>query len=153
MLDELSKKNNIVIGPDVDDWSRQPRQTLSAFMAFIEVGTLNAQKLLMQRTKALQETRLLLEDEKLRLDDIKVEIQETFFMLSSKKDLSEDDVKREIKKYDKPRADVEEYSSRYTELRSATEGQLEGQKRALDNIAKLKERLEQSRDTIFQDHA
>ncbi len=153
MLDELSKKNNIVIGPDVDDWSRLPRQTLSAFMAFIEVATLNAQKLLMQRSKALQETRLLLEDEKLRLDDIKVEIQETFFMLSSKKDLSEDEVKREIKKYDKPRADVEEYSSRYTELRSATEGQLEGQKRALDNIAKLKERLEQSRDTIFQGHA
>jgi small-conductance mechanosensitive channel len=151
VLEEAAKKNNIVLGPDIDDWSREPRQTPTAYLGLLEVGALNAEKLELQRTKSMHETRLILEDEKLRFDDIKVEIQETFYMLSSKKDLSEDDVRKEIKKYDKPRAEVEEHTSLYTELRSSSEAQLETQKRALDNITKLKTRLEQSKDTIFKD--
>jgi len=149
-LDVLSKNDAIALGSDIDDWSRAPRQTPDAYLALIEVAALNSEMLQMQRMKALQETRLILEDEKLRFDDIKVQIQESFYLLSSKKDLSEDDVKREIKKYDKPRAEVEENSTLYTELRSGIEAQLEGQKRALDNIIKLKERLSQSKNTIFR---
>lgn len=150
-LNALSKKNNVPLGTDLDEWSRAPRQTLTAYMAFLQVGALNSEALQVKRNKYLQETRLVLEDEKLLLDDIKVEVQESFYLLSSKKDISEEDIKREIKEYDKPRAEVQENFSLYTELRNAAEAQLEIQKRALENIGKLKNRVDQSQDTIFKD--
>lgn len=151
--DELGKKDKIVLGPDIDDWSREPRQSIEAYMAFVEFSALNAEMLELQSAKALHETHLALEDEKLRFETIKVDVQESFYLLSSKKDLSDDDIKREIKKYDKPHAEVEEYTSLYTELRSGTEAKLEAQKRALDRIGKLKERLPQQKTTIFRNHA
>lgn len=150
-LEALSKKNNVPLGLDLDDWSRESRQTVASYLAFIEVADLNSQLLLVRRQKHLDETRLVLEDEKLRLDDIKVEVQESFYMLSSRKDISEDDVKREIKEYDKPRAEVQENFSLYTERRNSTEIQLEYQKRALENVRKVKERVEQNKDTVFKD--
>lgn len=151
-LADLSKKDKVALGADIDDWSREPRQSLDAYMTFIDVASLNAEMLQLQSMKALYETRLVLEDEKLRLESIKVEVQESFYLLSSKKDLSDDDIKREVKKYDKPHAEVEEHVSLYTELRSGTEAKLEAQKRALDAINKLKDRLTQQKNTIFRSH-
>lgn len=151
--EELSKKDKVTLGPDIDDWSREPRQILEGYMSFIEVASINAEMLQLQSMKALDETLLALEDEKLRAESIKVDVQESFYLLSSKKDLSDDDIKREIKKYDKPHAEVEEYTSLYTELRSGTEAKLESQKRALDRINKIKERLNQQKNTIFRNHA
>jgi small-conductance mechanosensitive channel len=150
--EELSKKDKIPLGADIDDWSREPRQSLEMYMAFIQVASLNTEMLQLQSMKALHETRLALEDEKIRLDSVKVEVQESFYLLSSKKDLSEDDIKREVKEYDKPRAEVEEHTSLYTELRSGTEAKLESQKRALDAIIKLKERVTQHKNTMFRSH-
>lgn len=152
-LDDTSKNNKILLGADIDDWSREPRQTVEAYVAYIEVAALNADVLRLHSMKAFQESRLALEDEKLRLEDVKVEIQGSFYLLSSKKDLSEDDIKRELKKYDKPRAEIEEYTSLYTELRSGNDLKLESQKRALDTIAKLKDRLLQYKNTIFKGYS
>lgn len=152
-LEALSKKNNVLLGPDIDEWNRAPRQTVAAYLALFEVGALDSEVLQVKSTKALHETLLVLEDERFLLDEIKVKIQESFYLLSSKKDLSEDDIKREIKEYDKPRAEVQEKLSLYTELRNGTETQLEVQKRALDNITKLKDRVERSKDALFKNDA
>lgn len=150
--DTISKQKNIALAQNIDDWSYEPRQSAEAYVSFLETAYANSQYLLLKRKIHLQDTLLLLEDEKDRNEEIKVEVKESFYILSVGRYRSEDDVKQELKSYDSPRAEIQANASLLTEKRTSTEAQLEMQKRALENIKKIREQIEQNKDGIFKDN-
>lgn len=149
----LSKRYNISLGNDLDEWTLEPELTIEAYIGLFELGNLNDQILLLKRKRDLLEAYKALEAEKLHYEAVKIEIMDSFRKMATRKFASEEDITQAIKKYDALKAETNANLSLFTNKENIVRELLEIQNRALNNIAKRREGLQQQKEKRFKLHA
>ncbi len=150
-LETISKRYNIALGPDLDGWVTTPRRSAAAYLALAQVGTLNDGLLLNKRKKELLEAQLALEEEKLRDETLRINVKDSFFKRVNSRFHTEDEVSREIKKYEAPKAENKANFALYKERQNNITAQITAQKKALENLKAKVQAAESERYSIFKD--
>ena len=150
-LDTLSKRYNITQGIELDEWAKDPKRTSAGYLALAQVGVLNDEVLVTKRKKDLLEAQLALEDEKLRVEALRIDVKNTFFKTANSLFTTEETVGSEIKKYqvqkDENKTNLAAYKERLNNLTSL----IGAQKKALENLAIKQQMAQQERNGIFKD--
>lgn len=148
-LDSLLEQTSITLGPDVDDWSREPASTAQGYFELFEVASLNTSILLLQRQREFIEAQRVLGDRILKEEAVDLDIKGTFQRLITHR-LTTDEIVQEKKKYEalKARAKADEVS--LTTQKGEAEVHLERQKKAAMHIANKRQVLRSQRSTIFK---
>jgi len=149
-LEALSKRFNVSLGFDLDDWSREPKQTVEGYLALLEVGSLNDEVLLARLEKELLEARMDLEKERLDQESLLVTIQETYFKITSNRFKSVEEITREIDKYEMLKARALSAVSKFEGKKITAADRLDIQKKALGNIKALRKAVENQSDLLFK---
>ena len=145
-MQDLSKRYGISLGRDITDWTREVPQSVTAYLAYCDVATLQTQIHTYQRRQELLEAQIELEDEKLKDKNLNLLVKETY----NKRFSTEEAIVAEIKKYEGPRAESQAGLSRSKERMSAVTDQISVQKKIVDNIQAMRENLEKQRDVLFR---
>ena len=151
-LETLSKRYNIPLGGDLDEWSRDPKLTAGGYITYIQVATLNEQLLLLKRKKELIEAQNSLEDEKIRYEEVRIAAEETFYKVATGKFISEEDVTKERKRYTTFNAETKANQALFKERQNTLVLLLNLQKKALENIKDKKAFVEAERLGVFRNH-
>jgi len=139
-LESTAKRLGVALSKELDDWSKQPRKTVSSYLALFQVGVLNSQVLLLNAKREQQEALLGFENERLHQEKVRVDIKESFFKVASRSFRSEEDILKEIKKYEAPRAEVNANAALYKDKKAAIGDALNAQKKAYENVkARIKD--------------
>lgn len=148
----VSTSFNITLGREIDDFTKDPAQTVDAYLAFCSVTRANVDVLLLKSKIDLVDVHITLEDEKLRYSSIAIEAKQTYYNITMGKLTSEDDIRREINKYVTPSAEAKSTGLRYKEKIAQT-GELLGiQKGVIDAIVRHKQELVGLKRTVFKTH-
>lgn len=150
-LETLSKRYNIPLGPELDEWGKDPKKTPNGYVALAQVGTLNDEVLLIKRKKELLEAQLALEEERLRDEALRIGVKESFYKMVNSRFNTEDEVAREIKKYDTPKAENKANFALYKERQNTVSTLITAQKKALENLKARLQSAEQDKAIIFKD--
>ncbi|MFI5333356.1 MAG: mechanosensitive ion channel domain-containing protein, partial [Candidatus Babeliales bacterium] len=151
-LEELSKRNSIAVGLDIDEWTREPIKTISGHVSFFEVADLNDHILLIQRKKDLFEAQMSLEDEKIRQETIHIGVKHSFYKIVARKFSVDDEIKQEVKSYDAPKAETKANLSLFKERKNGAQHHLNQQKKALENVLERRRNLHDQRNGLFKGH-
>jgi len=149
-LEELSKRYNVPIDRDIDEWSRTPKRSVNSYIALCEVGVANDQLMLIKRRKDLQEAQLALETEKLRYESTVIDIKQTYYKITARKFVTEDELGQEIKRYDSVKAESQANLSKFKERKNAETDLLVMENRALENIRLWREEVQSQKDSLFK---
>lgn len=150
-LETISKRYNIVLGPELDEWEKLPKRSAAAYLALAQVGTLNDELLLNKRRKELLEAQLALEDETLRDETLRNNVKESFSKMVGSRFNTEDDVNRELKKYDTSKAENKANYALYKERQNNITALITAQKKALENLKAKQQAAENEKNSIFKD--
>lgn len=150
-LETVSKRYNIALGAELDEWAKDPKRSAASYLALAQVGTLNDELLLIKRKKELLEAQLALEEEKLRDETLRINVKDSFFKMVSSRFNTEDDVTREIKKYEVPKAENKANVALYKERQNNVATLITAQKKALENIKTKLQAAESEKNTVFKD--
>lgn len=152
-LDQLSKEKNITLGKDLDDWMREPRNTMQSYLAVAEVGTINAYVLLLKRELEKSQAAITLEDEKFNFRSVKSKAKESYYRISERKFFSEEDITQEIESYKIQKTEVANTISHYKERLNALADQLGQQKKIVDTIKAWRDGFIRQQELLFSDYA
>lgn len=150
-LETLSKRYNIALGADLDEWGKDPKKTPNGYVALAQVGTLNDEVLLIKRKRELLEAQLALEEERLRDEALRIGVKESFYKMVNSHFTTEDEVVREIKKYETPKAENKANFALYKERQNTVTALITAQKKALENLKTRLQAAEQEKSGIFKD--
>ncbi len=148
-LEALSKRYNIPLNIELDEWSREPRQTITGYGALAQVGILNDEVLVMKRKKEFLEAQLALEDEKLRDEALLINVKDAFFKTTNSLFTVEEHVNSELKKYQLQKDENKTNYALYKEKLNALASMITSQKKALDNLAIKMQAAEGAKTTVF----
>lgn len=151
-LQKLAARTGIAINFDLDEWNKQGKEDVESYLAFFEMGSLNDSLLLLHRKKDFIEAEIALEDETIRQEASQIDIKSSFHKVTARKFTSEDETNQERKKYDTPRADIKATLALFKERKTTDQERLNRQKKALNNLKDLRQRLQEKKNTIFKGH-
>lgn len=148
-IDSLIQKSSIMLGPDIDDWSKEPVQSAHGYYDLFEIAGLNTSISLLQRQREYVELQRTLADRILKEETIYLDIKKTFQKLISHK-LTTDEIIYEKNKYEgiNTRAKADLISC--TAQKGEADVYLERQKKALVNINNKRQTLRTQRSIIFK---
>jgi small-conductance mechanosensitive channel len=149
-LQEMSTQLSINLGTDLNDWERQPAETVNGYRNFLEVANANDAVLLLQRKKELIDAQIALEDEQVRYEVVHIDVKNSFHKITEHAFVSEDEARQELKKYDAPRAETKANLALFKERRNNDQDRLARQKKALTTILQLRKKLQERKNTIFK---
>jgi small-conductance mechanosensitive channel len=151
------KQYNVSVGGDLDDWSREPHQTVDAYVGLCKVGLINSSTFLLKKNKALLDAYIALEDEQFAYQLLQSRVKETYFKIIARRFTSEEQVNQEIKQYETIKATVQASLATNKEKNASIVDTLNIQKKISDNIHALRVSIEAKRATLFrnnlQEHA
>jgi small-conductance mechanosensitive channel len=150
-LEAVSKRYNIALGTELDEWAKDPKRSAAAYVALAQVGTLNDELLLIKKKKELLEAQLALEEEKLRDETLRNNVKDSFSKMVGSRFNTEDDVSREMKKYDTAKAENKANFALYKERQNTIESVIASQKKALENLKAKQQTAENDKISIFKD--
>jgi small-conductance mechanosensitive channel len=150
-LEALSKRYNIPLSTELDEWAKDAKRSAPSYLALAQVGTLNDEMLLNKRKKELLEAQLALEEEKLRDETLRNAVKDSFFKMVNSRFTTEDEVNREIKKYETPKAEQKANFALYKERQNTISSLIAGQKKALENLKLKQQAAENDKNNIFKD--
>ena len=150
-LDALSKRYNIPVNSELEEWSKEPRQTAIGYLALAQVGILYDEVLVIKRKREFLEAQLALEDEKLREESLKIDVKESFYKIRDSLFTTDEKVSNEIKKYHIQKDENKTNLALFKERQNTLNAFISSQKKALDNIAQKLERAQQAKNTHFND--
>ena len=145
----LSKRYNIALDTELNEWAKAPRARAASYTALAQVSELNEDVQLLKRKKELLEAQAALEEERLRFENLRLSVKESFYRMSGRKFATEEEVTREIKKYDTPRAEAKANIALYKERINTISGFLATKKKALENIKDKLLQSERLKSTAF----
>ena len=149
VLENLSEQYGIILGRDLDEWTRDPKQIVEGYVQLFEVGNYNSMHLLLNRKQELIDAQIALEDEKNNYKNLLVQVKESYHKITIRKFLSEDELKLESNKYDIPKAEIKATIAIYKEKMSIVADYLSVQKRVLDNIRMRRDELKKQKSILF----
>ncbi|HZW61065.1 MAG TPA: mechanosensitive ion channel domain-containing protein [Candidatus Babeliales bacterium] len=151
-LQEMSAKLNIPLGLDLEEWARQPQETVQGYAGLFHVASLNDALLLLQRRKELLEAQISLEEKILYFEKIQVDLKNSFHKITAQKFISEEETKQERTTYEAPRSETKANQSLVKEQRTTEHERLNRQKKALINVKEMRQRLYDRKATLFKGH-
>ncbi|HEV2916499.1 MAG TPA: mechanosensitive ion channel domain-containing protein [Candidatus Babeliales bacterium] len=153
----IRKQYNINPGTDLDDWSREPNQTVESYVGLCKAGLVNSSMLLLKKNKILLDANIALEDEQFSYHMLQAKAKETYFKIIARRFATEEQINQEIKYYETIKATIQASLATYKEKNTQVAEQLNMQKRISDNIHTLRMTIESKRATLFknvpQEHA
>ncbi len=149
-LSDLAKRTNIELGREVDEWSKEPKPTVTSYISFAQVGVLNSYLQALAEELKLLDAQMTLEDEKFDYQSLRTEAKETYFKVAGRKFVSEDDVAQEKKKYERQKEKTSAVLVVYKEKVSAITNELNSLKKILDNIKNLRKNAQEKRAIVFK---
>jgi small-conductance mechanosensitive channel len=156
-FDLIRKQYGIQGGSDLDDWSREPNQTIDSYVGLIKAGLINSSMLLFKKNKTLLDAYIALEDEQFSYQTLQAKAKETYFKIIARRFASEDQINQEIKQYETVKANIQAALATNKERSASVAELLNTQKKISDNIYLLRTDVEAKRGTLFknspQDHA
>ncbi len=115
------------------------------------MGTLNDELLLIKRKKELFEAQLAFEEERFRDEALRIGVKESFYKMVSSRFATEEEVNREIRRYETPRAENKANFALYKERQNTVSILITAQKKALENLKTRLQAAEQEKNIIFKD--
>lgn len=149
-LEQLSKEEGLPLGKDLDDWSREPRQTIGSYMSIAKIGNFNAHVSLLRKEIERLQALIALEDEKFNFAFVQLKAKESYYRIIEHKFFSEENINQELDFY---KLQKTEGLSRITQLKermNAVAEQLGQQKKILDNIKSWREGLNKQKASLFK---
>lgn len=150
-LETLSKRYNIPLGAELDEWIKEPKKTPQGYVALSQVGMLNDEVLVIKRKKELLEAQLALEEEKLRDEELRISVKDSFYKTSTSVFTTEEMLSSELKKYQIQKDENRTNIALYKERLNNTSALIATQKKALENITRKLQNAEQEKNGIFRD--
>lgn len=152
-LRELSKRYEVPLGNELDNWSWQPKKTLESYIGLCDVGLLNTYVRLIDDKETLFATLIALEQEKINYAEEVVKIKETYYKVTIRKFVSEDEITQEIKKYSDRQTAHETAIKSYKTKKDEIDAQMAKlQNEVLDRVKKRKIDIQQQKDSLFRNH-
>ncbi|MCX5925393.1 MAG: mechanosensitive ion channel [Candidatus Dependentiae bacterium] len=148
--DAISAELSVSLGRELDDFSKDPAQTVDAYLSFCEVARINVETLLIKSKIELIEAHIALEDEKFQYESLQIDVKESYYKISTRKLTSDDEIIQETKKYVAPFAEAKSKALRYKEKIVRIGDSLSAQKGVIDAIARRRQELMQLKKTIFK---
>src|ERR1700733_1733920 len=150
-LEILAKRYNISLGAELDEWTKEPRRSPIAYIALATVGELDDQLLLTRRKKELLEAHLALEEEKLRNEQLRINVKDSFFKIINNRLGTEDAVGKEIKKYEMPKVENRANLALFKERQNTLTALITSAKKAQENIKNKIANAQAEKNTVFKD--
>lgn len=150
-LEALSKRYNIPLGVELDEWIKDPKKTPQGYVALAQVGVLNDEVLVIKRKKELLEAQLALEEAKLSDEELRLSVKDSFFKSSTSVFTTEEKLSTEIQKYRVQKDEMRTSIALYKERLNNTSALITTQKKALENITRKIQNAEQEKSGIFRD--
>lgn len=147
-LEGAAKKYGITLGHEITDWFKEGIATVSSYLAYCEVATLQTEFFMQQRKKEFLEAQIELLEEKIRDEKLQLQVKESYH----KKFNTEEEIALELKKYDGPKAESQAALSRAKERVNLVADQINNQKKIIDNILALQKDIEKQQETTFKSH-
>jgi small-conductance mechanosensitive channel len=149
ILDTLSKRYNVVLEQNLDEWAIEPRETIASYVGVCEVGALNEQILLLDLRRKQFEAQIALEDEKIDNEGLAIDVKESYYKITSRQYSSAEDIRKGIKEYDTERAKLNAERSLERDKQHGAVDHLNQKRRAAENIKGLREKVQKQRTLIF----
>jgi small-conductance mechanosensitive channel len=149
-LKKLAEKYNLSLGRELDEWSKEPAQTVDSHLIYCDLGALNSELLLERKRVELIDAQIAIEDETYNYEKLKQQVKESYHKIGARKLTSDEQVTKEVKLYEIPLAESKAQEARYRDKINVVADQLSAQKKALDNIERYRQNLQQLRDTLFK---
>ncbi|MGB8366913.1 MAG: hypothetical protein WCD44_01000, partial [Candidatus Babeliales bacterium] len=151
-LGDLSKRFNVELGREVDEWGKEPKQTITSYLALAQVGVLNSYLQALNEELNLLDAQMTLEDEKFDYQLSRSEVKETYYKVAGRKFVSEEEVTQEKKKYERKREKATALLLVYREKTNTIANSLNSLKNILDNIKNLRKGAEEKKAMIFKNN-
>lgn len=151
-VSQLSKIYGVALTSDVVDWAKEPKQTIKSYLEQYQLATFNTHRSLLDKKRELIDAQIAFEDEKFFYEETQYKVKESYNKKSLKKFLTEDDITKEVKRYDAPKAELQANLSRYKEKTAIVTEQLSKLKKSIDNIHEQREQLTKVKNTVFQNN-
>ena len=149
-LNQVSKQLNIMLGRDIDEWDKEPKQTADSYLAIAKVGALNDHVRSLATEKDLIDAQIALEDEKFNYQSLRAIAKETYHKISIRRFLTEEDISQERKKYDMQKENANASLQSFKEKITAVANLLNQKKKVVDNIKALRQEAVKKKESVFR---
>lgn len=146
----ISAEYNVSLGREIDDFSKDPAQTVDAYIGFCEVARTNVDILLIKTKIDLLDAQITLEDEKFRYENLQIDVKESYYKITTRKLTSDEEIIEETKKYATPFAEAQSNALRYKEKIVQIGDLLSIKKGVLDAIERHRHELSHLKKTVFK---
>ena len=150
-LETLSKRYNIPLGTELDEWTKEPKKTPQGYVALSQVGMLNDEVLVIKRKKEFLESQLVLEEEKLRDEELRLSVKDSFYKTSTAVFTTEEKLHAEINKYRIQKDEIKTAIAQYKERLNNTSALIAIQKKALENSTRKIHQAENEKNGVFRE--
>jgi small-conductance mechanosensitive channel len=151
-FDGIRKQYNVAVGGDLDDWSREPNQTIDSYVGICKAGLINSSMLFLKKNKILLDAYIALEDEQFSYQMLQARVKDTYFKIIARRFASEEQINQEIKQYDTIKANIQASIATNKEKNASVAELLNVQKKISDNIHALRIAVEAKRATLFRNN-
>ena len=150
-LETVSKRYNIPLGLELDEWAKEPKHTANGYLALAQIGMLNDDALVIKRKKELLAAQLALEEEKLRDETLRIDVKDSFYKMTNSLLNTEEKLRAELKKYHLQKDEIKTNVAVYKERQNAIASLIMAQKKALENLVLKQQAAEQEKNGVFKD--
>jgi len=149
-LEGARKQFSIKPGADLDDWSREPKQTVLSYIGQCKVALMNSLLTYIRVNRELLEVQSVLEKERFNYQSLQARTKETYYKIYTRRFATEDQTTKEVREYEALRATALASLVTYKEKMAVVTEQLNAQKRIADNIEKLRTDIQNKQHTLFK---
>ena len=149
-LKQMSKQLNVPLGREIDEWSKEPKQTMVSYISLSQIGAANVQVKTLSKERDLIDAQIASEDEKFNYENLRVKAKDTYYKIVGRKFVTEEDITQERKKYDTKKENAKAALLLYQEKINNVANLLNSQKKVLDNIRHLYDNATEKKNTIFR---
>ncbi len=149
-LDGARKQFNVSAGSDLDDWSREPKQTVLSYIGQCKVALMNSLLSYIRLNRELLEAQSMLEEERFTYQSLQVRTKETYYKIYTRRFVNEEQTTKEARQYEAIRATALASLVTYKEKMVHASDLLNAQKKIADNIEKLRNDVQNKQYTLFK---
>lgn len=137
-LHDISKQYGVPLGESLDEWYTKPARTIERYHEYVQVADLYEQIQEVQRKRELLDAHSALADEKIRYESMHLEVMQSIYKITTNKFGSEDETKKEVRKYAASNAETQANIVRFRELLAQVQEQSKKKKAALHTLDELR---------------
>lgn len=152
ILQEQSKLYNVPLGPDLDNWSREPKPNILGYSSFLIVSDLNSNVLQIDRTIEHLEVQQELAREEYDLEKVKAEVKESYYWITSRQFVSEDAIAQETKHYDRIKSQAKLKLSSAQNKKDIIDSTFTTQNKILVKIQEMRQSIVDNKNGLFKNN-